>query len=815
VENSGILMEVVMVRKECLQLRIFLCGVLLLFGSGDLYAFGSNYTHPQITEKAIEYLLNEGLDLRLQRQLGLSQGMETPVRFSDAVLDDVPVSEITRNNDVIVADLERHRPTEMGRPYSLRYLLISGSEAEDHPTERAQHHFHDPVSNQGLDNNVYGVGTLADFLTLLYPPATQKDAYRVFCDLMDLCEPNFHLDGTSARERASGKTSASYPQNYFAWPDSRRYFYKSLTGATPEERDHFLAMTFFSLGHAVHLLEDMGVPAHVRNDFLWDHIWSGAIRGHNLEGFLDRPDGVERYAYSRNPVLFSDLPHFWDNDGIEGTPGLAEYVNRNFLSEGTVFRIYRDPQWTGEAVYAVTAPDGRVDRVRYLTGRTTDGEEVGHLAAAGLLYSIWKRLGNPQRAGESSYLDPSCYDDYARILIPRVTSYVSGLIQYFFRGELVLIPEGDHGFRIKNLSGEPLTGGRFEILTDEPGGLRAPLASFNLSASSVLGIEEETPRIDFQWPPMMPRPSAYAVVYRGRLGEEEDAVIGEVTHPKVLFVTTRRGSEEIFEMDPDGTASAPIVTNGDPAVSYGHPSLSPDGRLLAFHSDKDGEDGVYIMDTDTREIRKIGRGYWPSWSPRGREVIFQRTTVPGKHDLFIVDVVTLVETRLTQDDDDNIYPAWSPDGTRIVYSSRRDGQYQLVVMERSGDVGWVAAPDNRGAFKPSWSPDGSRIVFERPSKATYQGGESPVMDIHVVDLTTGVERALTTLDTHTPGHVAWAGAPAWSLDGQEILYEFWESGMAGSDIQVMDANTGTVLRNLTGDFQADDGYPTVILGEGL
>ncbi|MBI4715599.1 MAG: hypothetical protein HY760_06660, partial [Nitrospirae bacterium] len=320
---------------------------LLFFSPEGLYGFGSQYTHPRITEEAVSLLLTEGWNETLRRQWGLSQGLETVVRFSSGVEDGIPDGEITRNNQVIGRSFQRQRPTFPETPYSLRYLLVSGSEAEDHPTERAQHHFHDPVSDSGLDNNVYGVGTLADWVTLLYPPARQGDAYRVICASMDLCEPTFHLDGTSAQARARGATSSAYPENYFAWPQAREFLYRGLTGRTAGERDHYFALAFFALGHGVHLLEDMGVPAHVRNDFLWDHIWSGVLRGSYLEGFVENPEGLPPASPWGVRPAFPGLADFWDNEGRQSLPGLAEYVNRNFLSEGTVFRKYAQPSWTG------------------------------------------------------------------------------------------------------------------------------------------------------------------------------------------------------------------------------------------------------------------------------------------------------------------------------------------------------------------------------------------------------------------------------------------------------------------------------------
>lgn len=792
-----------------LVLVILIIEILNTLGAGDAYGFGSHYTHPSITRLAIDNLIKSGrIDRYLKEELEIKYGIDMPFLFYRNIAGGVPEGEIERNNDVLGKSMRRGSPTRFGEPYTGRYLIISGSEAEDHPTERAQHHFLDPLSNSGLDNNYYGVGVVADFLALFYPPAEQGNVGRFLCSLVSLCEPGFNLDGTPAVDRVGGKTSNTYPYNYFAWPDTRRYFYNALTAKTGEERGHYSALTFFSLGHNLHILEDMGVPAHTRNDFLYDHIWHGLIRGSYLEGYLESGRMTEKMAVRGDSVSFSRLADFWDNNGIQGLPGLAEYTNHNFLSEGTIFRSYEYPDWVSIERYENVAEDGHRDIVQYYTGLTSDNIEIPHLAAVGLLHSSFGFLDYKDRARRTAYLDPYCYKDYSEIIIPRAVSYVSGLIEYFFRGRLALIKDGNEGFRIKNLSTEPISNGIFEIYYDSTGGTRNRLASFAIADDAPLmpgGISE---RIDFDPPMDNITPGRYIVVFKGRLGDEDNAVIGKVIRDKVFFVSERRGVPEIYSMDMDGGDIRVFVSNNDPSIIYAHPVVSPDGTLLAFHSNRDGRDAIWIYEISTGSIRRITDGAWPDWSPDGKRLVYHKNT-GGKNDIFLVDVEGIEERQLTDDTYNNLWPAWSPDGSGIAFTSQRESKGDIIVIElnSSRTQNLTASIDNFDRWKPAWSPDGKRIAYEKPTKILYAPGEPIYVNIHTLEIDTGRETNLTGIDNSSKDFGVWNGTPHW-IDNENIVIESNVSGEPWSDLWIIDAKGGGFIKRLT-NTPGHDGYPFV------
>jgi hypothetical protein len=147
-----------------------------------------------------------------------------------------------------------------------------------------------------------------------------------------------------------------------------------------------------------------------------------------------------------------------------------------------------------------------------------------------------------------------------------------------------------------------------------------------------------------------------------------------------------------------------------------HPRPSPDGRQIAFDSDRDGVRGVYVADADGSGARRIsGSGFAsvPSWSPDGRQIAFARAEASSANvwNLWIVDVDGSNLRRLTRHRVGQAWGgSWFPDGRRIAYSV----EDTLVILNlASGDARALSSPRaGRLVRTPAVSPDGTRIVFQ-------------------------------------------------------------------------------------------------------
>lgn len=180
---------------------------------------------------------------------------------------------------------------------------------------------------------------------------------------------------------------------------------------------------------------------------------------------------------------------------------------------------------------------------------------------------------------------------------------------------------------------------------------------------------------------------------------------------RIAFQSNRAGAFKLFVMDRAGVRQ---LTDG-PGNDM-KPAWSPDGRRVAFFSDRDGKEDIYVVDADGRNLR-----------------------------------------RLTTDPADDREPAWSPDGRRIAFASEREGALNVWTMNADGTAQRRLTNYRIGkAAIPAWSPDGRSIAFV----SVRSDGKG---DIWVVDPDGGNPRRLTTTDRLYDYH------PAWSPDGQRLV----------------------------------------------
>ena len=187
------------------------------------------------------------------------------------------------------------------------------------------------------------------------------------------------------------------------------------------------------------------------------------------------------------------------------------------------------------------------------------------------------------------------------------------------------------------------------------------------------------------------------------------------------------GLEHLFRINANGHGLAQI-TRGDGSECCAAPSA--DGKLIAFDGyfpavAPDGAQGIYLTDQrggDYADFTRLtvppANGYdtGPNISPDGRTVAFRRVLSDAASAVFVIALDGSRLRQLTPYALDAVYPRWSPDGGRLVFSSNRDtdfGNQQIWVVNADGSgLAQLTheAPGNP-SFLPDWSPDGSRIVF--------------------------------------------------------------------------------------------------------
>jgi TolB protein len=160
-------------------------------------------------------------------------------------------------------------------------------------------------------------------------------------------------------------------------------------------------------------------------------------------------------------------------------------------------------------------------------------------------------------------------------------------------------------------------------------------------------------------------------------------------------------------------AAISVIASGEVAPYASGPSMSPDGKRVAFNMVVRDTWNVAVIDTDGSHLTILGEGADPAWSPDGSALAFRRT-VGGHNQLFLIDPSSGTDlVQLTSGEFDNHSPAWSPDGQYIAFSTtrgwRKDAgeskRMNLFILKRDGtDLTQLTAGDTF-SVDPSWGAD--------------------------------------------------------------------------------------------------------------
>jgi TolB-like protein/Flp pilus assembly protein TadD len=123
---------------------------------------------------------------------------------------------------------------------------------------------------------------------------------------------------------------------------------------------------------------------------------------------------------------------------------------------------------------------------------------------------------------------------------------------------------------------------------------------------------------------------------------------------------------------------------------------------------------------------------------------------------------------------DDFVPAWSPDGKRIAFTSKRDGNDEIYVMNADGSSQENLSKNPASDSRPSWSPDGKRLVF-----TSNRAEKTDNFDLYVLD----ASGANVVRLTNDPG---FDSDPSWSPDGQHIAFTSNRTG--NFEVYVMNAD---------------------------
>jgi TolB protein len=299
-------------------------------------------------------------------------------------------------------------------------------------------------------------------------------------------------------------------------------------------------------------------------------------------------------------------------------------------------------------------------------------------------------------------------------------------------------------------------------------------------------------------------PPVIGKVYRGEATDAQvrtfahqfaDEIIGKlsgglpgVASTQIAFVSNRSGNKEIWVMDYDGENQRQLTQLHTIALT---PRWSPDASRIAFTCyAQPGSSSVLTAQiciesmTTNRLIswpRFRGTNASPAWSPDGSQIMFM-SSMYGNPELFTTDASGARPKRLTYSNGANTSPSWNPKtGQQVAFVSDRGGIPQLYMMNADGsNQVKVELADKGYVIDPAWSPNGQLLAFSwRRPNGNY--------DLYVMEIVSHELVELTRDEARNE-------RPSWAPDGRHLVFESTRTGTR--QIWTMLAD-GTEARQLT------------------
>lgn len=247
-------------------------------------------------------------------------------------------------------------------------------------------------------------------------------------------------------------------------------------------------------------------------------------------------------------------------------------------------------------------------------------------------------------------------------------------------------------------------------------------------------------------------------------------------------------------------------------VSDSYPVESPDGKRIAFQSNRTGNWEIYVMNSDGKNLRQLTQNSAadnsPCWSPDGKRILFVSDRDGKEYDseIYIMNEDGSQQKRLTSQLGDDSHPKFTPDGMHIIFNSARTSPDLTVDWSLQINEIFMMDPDGKNvrqltSFKtictfPTVSPDGKKVAYRKVIS-------SPALNWDISVNKNNRNSEVFTMNIDGTGEInvsnspAFDGWPTWSPDGSSVVFASNRRGPANvGQLFVVDPE-GKVIKQLT------------------
>lgn len=252
---------------------------------------------------------------------------------------------------------------------------------------------------------------------------------------------------------------------------------------------------------------------------------------------------------------------------------------------------------------------------------------------------------------------------------------------------------------------------------------------------------------------------------------------------------------QIYLINLDGSGSRKLITA---TIGLNHLDWSSDGRKIAAVGYMDRSFttwSIHVLDADGSHLVRLtsqtgAADSEPAWSPDGTHIVFSRIHFTGgtsySSQTWAMNADGSDQHLVLAD---GLAAKWSPDGKRLIYTSNKSGNYEIYTANVDGTDEQRLTNTPADESSPVWSPDGRRILFAASAGAWNSPESIKTYEIFVMNADGSGRQQLTA-------NQAYDASPRWSPDGTQIVFGSDRAEVDHYEVYVMNAD-GTNVRQVT------------------